>query len=105
MRAAFSASSAARRRRVGRRPPGRLQLSEGIEDGELAGGVQERLVLVGSVDVNQPLAEGVEGAQGGGGAVDELAIGPGAGEGALEDELVVLAGLEAVFFEKGPGGL
>ena len=31
-------------------------------------------------------------------------LAPGAGEGPLEDKLVVFAGLEAVFLEKGPDG-
>ena len=78
-----------------------VQVAEGVQDGELAGGVEERLVLVRAVDVHQPLAEGGEDVQGRGRAVDELPVGAGAGEGALEDELVVFARFQAVVFQKG----
>ena len=57
-------------------------------------------MLVRSVDVHQPLAQGGEDVQGGGRAVDELAVGAGAGEGALQDELVVLARLQAIVLQK-----
>ena len=77
-----------------------IQVSKGVQDGELAGGMQERLVLVRAVDVHQPLAQGGEDSQRRGGAVDELAVGAGAGEGALEEKLVVGARLEAVFLQK-----
>ena len=81
------------------------QIAEGVEDGELFGGVEEGLMVVGAVDVHEPFAERGEDGEGGGRAVDELAVRAGAGEIAFEDELFVFAGFEAVFLkEAGQGG-
>ena len=77
------------------------QAAEGVENGELAGGVEQGLVVVGAVHIDEPLADGAEERKGGGGAVDELAVGSGGGEGAFEDELGVFARFDAVFFEEG----
>ena len=78
----------------------RDEAGEGVEDRELARGVEERLVIVRAVHVHEPLADGGEERERGRGAVDELAVGAGGGEGALEDELRALAGFDAVFLEE-----
>lgn len=77
------------------------EAAEGIENGELPRGMQERLVIVRAVHIDEPLADGAEQRECGGRAVDELAVGSGGGEGALEDELRVFAGFDAVLFEQG----
>ena len=74
---------------------------KGVEDGELAGRVEEGLVIVRSVHVHKPLADGGEKGEGGGGAVDELAVGAGGGEVAFEDELGAFAGFDAVVGKEG----
>ena len=58
-------------------------------------------MIVGAVHVHEVLADGTEERERGGRAVDELAVGAGGGEGALEDELRAFAGIDAVFFEQG----
>ena len=60
------------------------------------------LVIVRAVDVHEPFAQRGENAEGRGRAVDELAVGARGGEDAFENELVVFAWLEAVFFEERP---
>ena len=55
---------------------------------------QQRLVLVRPVHVDEPVADAGERAERGGGAVDELAVGARAGEGPLEQQLVIGARLE-----------
>ena len=77
-----------------------IEVAKGVQNRELAGGVQERLVLVRTVDVHQPLAQGGEDSQRRGGAVDELAVRAAAGEGALQEKLVVGARFEAVFLQE-----
>src|SRR5437762_3977 len=67
--------------------PQRIQVAESIEKGELFCGMEQGLMVVGSVNVHQPFAEGGERVRGGGGPVDELAVGAGRAEGAFEDEL------------------
>ena len=62
--------------------------------------MQQRLVIVRAVHVHQPFAEAGQRGQGGGRAVDELAVGAGGGERALEHELMILARFQAVFLEK-----
>jgi phosphoribosyl 1,2-cyclic phosphate phosphodiesterase len=79
-----------------------FQLAEGVENGELAGGMEEGLMLVRAVDIDQVFAQGGEDAQGGGGTVDELAVGPGAGKDALDHELPFLARFQAIGLQ--PGG-
>jgi predicted lysophospholipase L1 biosynthesis ABC-type transport system permease subunit len=77
-----------------------IEVSKGVQDRKLAGGMQQRLVLVRAVDIHQPLAQGGQDVQCRRGAVDELAVGARAGEGALQDKLVVGARLEAVFLQE-----
>ena len=77
-----------------------FQAPEGIEDGELFGGMQQGLVIVRAVHVHQPLADGGERGEGRGRTIDELAVGARIGECALEDKPMVVAGLQAVFIEK-----
>ena len=77
---------------------------EVVEEVELPIVREERLVIVRAVEVDEEIAEGAEDGEGGGGGVGELAIGAGGGEGALEDEGAVLAGLGAVFLEAGVHG-
>lgn len=81
-----------------------FESAEGIEDGQLFGGVKEGLMIVGSVDIDEPIADGGEGLEGSHGAIDELAIGAGAGAGAFEDELILIAGLDTVCLEEGMEG-
>ena len=62
-------------------------------------------MIVRSMHVHQPFANFGQSVQGGGRTVDELAVGAGGGEGAFEDELVFLAGFEAILLqETGQGG-
>ena len=77
-----------------------LQFSKRIENSQLPRGVEQRLVVVWPVDVHQPFADGAKGLQRGRRAVDELPVGTGGGEGALEHELSVLAWLQPVFVEE-----
>ena len=79
----------------------RLEIAESVENRKLAAGVQEGLMIVRAVDINEPLPERSQDSECGGGAVDELAIGAGGGEGAFEDELIVFGWFETVFFEEG----
>ena len=44
----------------------RIEAAEGIENGELPGGVQQRLMVVRAVNVHEPLAERAEHVQRGG---------------------------------------
>ena len=57
-------------------------------------------MFVRPMDVHQPLAQGGEDVQGRGRAVNELPVGAGAGEGAFQDELVVLARLQTVLLQE-----
>ena len=57
-------------------------------------------MVVGSVDVDEVLAECFESGEGGGGVVDELAVVAGGGYGAAKEKLVVFARFEAVFGEE-----
>lgn len=77
------------------------QVAVGIENAELAGGLEERLVVVGPVHIDEPFADGTEDAEGGGGAIYELAVGAGAGKTTFEEELLVFAGVQPVCLEKG----
>ncbi len=63
--------------------------------------MEQRLVVVRPVDVHEPFADGRQAVQRGGRAVDELAVGAGAGEGAFQDELILFARLEAVLVQEG----
>src|SRR5437763_10135117 len=80
--------------------PQRIQVAESIEKGELFCGMEQGLMVVGSVNVHQPFAEGGERVRGGGGPVDELAVGAGRAEGAFEDELAAVTRLESILLEK-----
>ena len=62
--------------------------------------MQKRLVVVRAVHVHKPFANRREDVQCRRRAVDELTICSRAREGAFEDELIFLARLKAVFFEK-----
>ena len=62
--------------------------------------VEKGLVVVGSVDVDEVLAERCEYGERGGRVVDELAVIAGYGYGAAKEELGVFAGFEAVFGEE-----
>jgi hypothetical protein len=76
------------------------EVAESVKDGELAGGVEEGLVFVGSVEVDEAFTEFGERGERGGGTVDELAVGAGCGEGAFEGEAMVFARFQAVGFEE-----
>ena len=77
-----------------------FQSAERVENRELLRRMQQRLMIVRAVHVHQPFADGGETLQRGRRAVDELAVGAGAGERALEDELIFLARFQAVLFQK-----
>ena len=57
-------------------------------------------MVVRAVHVHKPFANGGEAGEGGGGTVDKLAVGSRGGEGAFEDELMVVTGFEAVVVEE-----
>ena len=76
------------------------QTAKSIQNGKLSGRVKQRLMIVRTVNVHQPFADGRQRVQAAGGTVDELAVGAGAGKAAFENKLILLAGLQAVFFEK-----
>ena len=59
-------------------------------------------MIVRSVHVYQPFANPLEHSQSSGAAIDELAIAAGGRERAFEEQLVFLAGFQAVLFQK-PG--
>ena len=75
-----------------------------VENIELLGGVEERLMIVGAVHIDEHFAERSKNRERGGRAVDELTIRAGGSEGALEDELMIFAGFETVFVEEGGEG-
>ncbi len=58
-------------------------------------------MVVRAVDVHQPLAQVSQSGERDGRTIDELAIGPGASEGAFYDKLVVLARFQSIFFQEG----
>ena len=76
-----------------------FQATERVENRELPAGMQKRLVVVRTVHVHQPFADRRQHIQRGGRAVDKLAICSTSREGALENELIFLARLQAVFFK------
>jgi NCS1 family nucleobase:cation symporter-1 len=78
---------------------GGFEPGEGVEEVELAGGLEKGLVVVRPVDVDQPVAEGREGLERRGRAVDELPVAARRGQGALQHELPVLDRLESGFLE------
>jgi hypothetical protein len=59
----------------GKRFPFGIEAAERVEDGELFGRMQQRLMLVRAVDIDQRLTEGGENAERSGRTVDELPIG------------------------------
>ena len=77
-----------------------MQSAKGVENGELARGVQQRLLIVRAVHIHQPFADLLEHGQRGGAAVDELAIAAGGGERAFEEQLIVLTRLQTVLLQK-----
>ena len=77
-----------------------LQSAKGVENGELARGVQQRLMIVRAVHIHQPFANLLEHGQRGCAAVDKLTITAGGRERALEEQLIVFARLEAVLLQK-----
>jgi hypothetical protein len=66
----------------------------------LQAGLEQRLVIVGSVKINEPPTHLFQSGQRGGATVDELAIGSGRGEGSLEDQLAGFAGFESPVIQK-----
>ena len=78
---------------------GWIEAGKGVENVQLFGGMKEGLVFVRPVHIDQFAAHGGQHLQRGGGAVDELPVGAGGGQDALEQELIVGAGFEAVFLE------
>ena len=56
---------------------------------------------VRAVHIDELFAERGEDCESSGRAVDELAVRAGGSEGALEDELMIFGGFEAVFVEEG----
>ncbi|MEY5010482.1 MAG: hypothetical protein RLZZ253_1621 [Verrucomicrobiota bacterium] len=73
----------------------------GIEEGELAFCGEKGLVVVWAVEVHKAAAQFFEGGEGGGAAIDELAVCTGRRERAAQEELTRLAGLDAEAFELG----
>lgn len=80
------------------------EAGEGVEDGKLSSGFEERLMVVGAVQVDEPLAEVGERGECGGRAVDELPVGSRRGERSANDEGPGLAGIEAGVGEDGVDG-
>ena len=58
-------------------------------------------MFVRAVHIDQFLAKRGQHLERGGGTVDELAVGPGGGENALKNQLVVRARFQSVFLKKG----
>ena len=85
---------------VGEGAPERFEFAEGVKQRQLLGRMQQGLVVVRSMDIDQPVAERGEGIEGGGRAINELAVGAGDGQGAFEDEESVFAGFEPILTEK-----
>ena len=79
--------------------PQRARLGKAVEQLALFVDREERLVIVRPVEIDERSAQRVEHGQRCGAGVDELPVGPGAGEGPLEDELVAVARLHALCFE------
>lgn len=71
------------------------EVAEGVEDVELACGLEQGLVVMGPVEVHEALAKGGQRGEGGGRAVDELSVDAVGGDGASDDEGPGLAGVEA----------
>ena len=81
-----------------------FQSAKCIENGQLPARVEQGLVVVRTVHVHEVFPERRQDCERGGGAVDELAVGSGGGEGAFEDQKSVLAGFQSVFFKQGCQG-
>ena len=80
---------------------GALRAAEGVEQVKLPFRAEERLVIVGTVQVHEQVAQLLEDGQGRRRTVDELPVAPGLREGALDDQPAVDAAFEAVFVELG----
>ena len=76
-----------------------LETREGVHDGQLTRRLQQGLMIVGPVNVDQPLSDIRQHAQRGRGAIHELPVCSGGGEGPFQEELTVPARLEPVLFE------
>ena len=74
--------------------------AECVEDGQLFGGVQQGLVVVGSMNIHEPFSQHSQNVERGRRTIDELAVCSIAGEGPLQDELIVLARFQAIFVQK-----
>ena len=79
--------------------PQRVGSGEGVEQVELPGVGEQRLVVVRPVQVHEPVAEQLQHGERGRAAIDELAVRAGGGKDALQNELRVLARLHALLFE------
>ena len=71
------------------------EATEGVEDGQLLGGLEEGLVVVRPVEIDEPFADRGQGGEGRGRPVDELAVDPGRRHGAANDEHAALAWVDA----------
>ena len=74
------------------------EAAERVEDGELAGGAKERLVVVRAVNIDERFAEGGESGEGGRRTVDELA--GDAGRGAVRRDIHHVAFLLQPLFDE-----
>src|SRR5947207_11500925 len=77
-----------------------MQPDERVEDIQLPADVKERLMFVRTMNINERFANFPKQSESGRRAVNELTVRPRGSEGALEDELVLFARLQAVFFEE-----
>ena len=77
----------------------RAQVPERVEDLQLFGRMQQRLMVVRPVNIDQPLTQRAEKIESGWGPIHELPIGAASGEGALEQKLIVCARLKSIFLQ------
>lgn len=79
---------------------GVLQVAVGVEDVQLTGGTKKGLMVVRAVEVDEPEADFGKGLERGWGAIDKLAVGPGACEGAFQEKLSGFAGFDTALGEQ-----
>ena len=77
-----------------------FQLAECVQDGQLLGRVQQRLVLVRSMDIHQPFAYRGQHVQGRRRAIDELPVRARARKRSLQHELALFARLQPILLQK-----
>ena len=75
-------------------------LAEAVEEHRLLSAREERLVVVGAMEVDKPCAQFFEDREIAGAAIDELPACTLRGDGAFQDESAILAGVDTRFLEQ-----